>query len=436
MNNPFQQNQPPPDQTRPVNPFGGNRAQSQSSGNTVFGRSNNLVATPGPLGNDNGGDGNTNSGSNSNPFGGPALKGQDTSLAFGVSAFGTSNNMMFGSSINNGKNGGSNPFGTSPFGVGQVISKISNDESNTWGTSNVQSIAPEFTSTFSGTSSGFGRESSTTNTEVKSPFGRSSMDQPLSFGSGLVDSDVAPNFSPSGRTSSISTSFQQRSKANDTGRDGPNHRILGGQREVVRKDNPTSQLRASAMSFQPQAIDSTTSNNSHVNDKIKLQREEAAKKIATLKARIEQKRALLASKSTAPEKVVDDAECEEQTKFKTDVKQSFTSSNTSTISHEENNVSPAPSRKPKRELNPSCKTMCPSNEIEDRLKNNEISMLEQLHPKIFPSHFTLKNTCVKRFRRSAADVDLGKDEEVRDPITLETTMGFLEEWIMVSFSAT
>ena len=88
------------------------------------------------------------------------------------------------------------------------------------------------------------------------------------------------------------------------------------------------------------------------------------------------------------------------------------------------------STKTKRPLQPKCTTMCPLQEISERQDNNEISMLEQLHPDIFPTHFTLKDTCIKRFRRSAADVDLSVDNEVRDVKTLEKSMSFLEEWIM------
>ena len=51
-----------------------------------------------------------------------------------------------------------------------------------------------------------------------------------------------------------------------------------------------------------------------------------------------------------------------------------------------------------------------------------------LHPK----EWTLRNTAVKRFRRSAADFKLDIPELVRPPEVLERVCGYLEEWVMVS----
>ena len=51
-----------------------------------------------------------------------------------------------------------------------------------------------------------------------------------------------------------------------------------------------------------------------------------------------------------------------------------------------------------------------------------------LHPK----EWTLRDTSVKRFRRSAADFKLDIPELVRPPDVLERVCGYLEEWVMVS----
>ena len=418
-NNPFQQAQQ--NQTRQGNPFGeNNQTQSQSN---VFGRSNNLAAAPslGSSGNPNSSSSFTNNNDNSkNPFTAPTSTPIENS-GFGVSSFGTSKNVVFGSSVSTaGKDGGdSNPFGTSPFGVGQS-SNIRNTGTGSWRSSIAQSKSNEFISP------GFGSNTSKI-TEMGSSFGGSFTEQQTStFGSG---SNVGITSSPFGGFPNVSSHFQQKShKSNDIDSSKPTKVMKQERLEESRKGGPISKLKPTASTFQPRNTDLVFTKNENSNTQIQQQREDAAKKIATLKARLAEKRALLASKSSTIEKVTEATEDNE-----VEPKDMVIARNPLVSDEFVENSSSTSVRKPKRALKPSCKTMCPLKEIEERQESKEISMLEQLHPKIFPLHFTLRDTCVKRFRRSAADVDLGKDEEVRDPITLEKTMAYLEEWIMVSF---
>lgn len=81
----------------------------------------------------------------------------------------------------------------------------------------------------------------------------------------------------------------------------------------------------------------------------------------------------------------------------------------------------------------TCTYMCPDEELLRRERENDIQLLEiPLPGKLHPSDWTLRNTVVKRFRRSAADYKLDVPEWVRPPEVLETVCGYLEEWVMVS----
>jgi hypothetical protein len=50
--------------------------------------------------------------------------------------------------------------------------------------------------------------------------------------------------------------------------------------------------------------------------------------------------------------------------------------------------------------------MCPDDELKRRENEGDIQLLETVHPAIHPAGWTLRNTAVKRFRRSAADYKL------------------------------
>ena len=78
-----------------------------------------------------------------------------------------------------------------------------------------------------------------------------------------------------------------------------------------------------------------------------------------------------------------------------------------------------------------CQSMCPLDELERRRNESDIQALEVPLPgQLHPSNWTLEDTAIKRFRRSAADFKLDVPEWVRPPEVLERTLGYLEEWIM------
>ena len=81
----------------------------------------------------------------------------------------------------------------------------------------------------------------------------------------------------------------------------------------------------------------------------------------------------------------------------------------------------------------TCKFFCPDEELHRREGENDIQQLETPMPgKLHPANWTLRNTVIKRFRRSAADYKLDVPEWVRPPDVLEQVCGYLEEWVMVS----
>jgi hypothetical protein len=82
----------------------------------------------------------------------------------------------------------------------------------------------------------------------------------------------------------------------------------------------------------------------------------------------------------------------------------------------------------------TCPHMCPDEELLRREREGDIQLLERPVPgEVHPQNWTLRDTMVKRFRRSAADYKLDVPEWVRPPDVLEKVCGYLEEWVMVSF---
>lgn len=81
----------------------------------------------------------------------------------------------------------------------------------------------------------------------------------------------------------------------------------------------------------------------------------------------------------------------------------------------------------------TCEHMCPDEELLRREREGDIQLLERPVPdgKLHPSSWTLRNTMVKRFRRSAADYKLDVPGWVRPPDVLERVCSYLEEWVMV-----
>jgi hypothetical protein len=81
----------------------------------------------------------------------------------------------------------------------------------------------------------------------------------------------------------------------------------------------------------------------------------------------------------------------------------------------------------------TCPYMCPDDELLRRQREGDIQLLEMPQPgTIHPQDWTLRETAVKRFRRSAADYKLDVPEWIRPPDVLEKVCGYLEEWVMVS----
>jgi hypothetical protein len=83
----------------------------------------------------------------------------------------------------------------------------------------------------------------------------------------------------------------------------------------------------------------------------------------------------------------------------------------------------------------TCECMCPDEELVRREREGDVQLLERLDKQLHPSSWTLRNTMVKRFRRSAADCKLDVPEWIRPPDVLERVCGYLEEWVMVRFSS-
>lgn len=106
---------------------------------------------------------------------------------------------------------------------------------------------------------------------------------------------------------------------------------------------------------------------------------------------------------------------------------------------EKANVGAAPVAEKEREdlenavsLVGTCTYMCPDDELLRRQRESDIQQLEiPLPGTLHPPGWTLRDTAIKRFRRSAADYKLDVPEWVRPPDVLEQVCGYLEEWVMV-----
>ena len=83
----------------------------------------------------------------------------------------------------------------------------------------------------------------------------------------------------------------------------------------------------------------------------------------------------------------------------------------------------------------TCTYMCPDEELLRREREGDIQLLERPDIQIHPSTWTLRDTMVKRFRRSAADYKLDVPEWIRPPDVLEKVCGYLEEWVMVRLNS-
>ena len=79
--------------------------------------------------------------------------------------------------------------------------------------------------------------------------------------------------------------------------------------------------------------------------------------------------------------------------------------------------------------------MCPDEELLRREKEGDIQMLETPDPGgIHPAGWTLRNTAVKRFRRSAADFKLDIPELVRPSVSVgKKTLSSLRTYAITLF---
>lgn len=84
----------------------------------------------------------------------------------------------------------------------------------------------------------------------------------------------------------------------------------------------------------------------------------------------------------------------------------------------------------------TCLHMCPDDELLLRQREGDIQLLEMPQPgTIHPKDWTLRETAVKRYRRSAADYKIDVPEWIRPPDVLEKVCGYIEEWVMVRCGA-
>lgn len=78
----------------------------------------------------------------------------------------------------------------------------------------------------------------------------------------------------------------------------------------------------------------------------------------------------------------------------------------------------------------TCEKMCPRSEVVQRDRETDVKLLERPSSAVFPKGWTIEDTCVKRFRRSAAAYKLNIPELVRPPRVLERTTSYMEEYVM------
>ena len=412
--NPFQQPQQqstPSFTTNSSNPFQNNDASNSSSNNgSFFGRSNNIAAATG---------GNQNNISSNNA---------------GNSYWPGSSNNATTTTNNNNTSTRSKTDALNPFQANR--SNFANVSSNPF--------AASTSSMSSGNSNHFAQQQQQGGLNASNSF---SVSQPsLTFSSssnvkrsvpagdgGISNSGFVGKSFNANTPSSFKPRSQQEQK-NDNRVFAPNKQQWT--RNSVNDSNATDKtehsatvLSVDAPAFVPGQGIQNYNDHGGVQPTQKLELAQA--KIAQLKARLEAKKAQQAAKIEPKETPFKSNREDRESTAKANTRGSSPyNSKTEVGSKNKSQEAPLIPKKPKHILNPKCYTMCPLNEIQTRQENNEISILEQIHPDVFPSSFTLKDTCVKKFRRSAADVDLAVDNEVRNPITLEKSMAFLEEYVM------
>jgi len=423
--NPFQQQQQqqqqqliPPFSTNSSNPFQNSNASNPSSNNgSFFGRSNNVAAVTSSNQNNNS---SNNAGNSSWPSATNNATTTNTTTTTTTTAMSQTDALNpFQANRNDFANVSSNPFAAStssmsssnldPFAQQQQGSL---NASTSFSVANVSQPSLTFTSS--------------SNVKRSVPTGDGGISN-----SGFVGKSFNAN-----TPSSFKPRSQQEQK-NDNSAFAPNNQQwtrnpMNDSNAADYTENSATVLRVDAPAFVPGQGIQNYNDHGSVQPTNKHQKLELAQaKIAQLKARLEAKKAQQAAKVEPKETPFNSNGGDRESTAKANIRGSSPYNlKTEVGSKNKSQEAPLIPKKPKHILNPKCYTMCPLTEIQTRQENNEISILEQLHPDVFPSSFTLKNTCVKKFRRSAADVDLAVDNEVRNPITLEKSMAFLEEYVM------
>jgi hypothetical protein len=214
---------------------------------------------------------------------------------------------------------------------------------------------------------------------------------------------------------------------------------------------PSSGLNPNAPTFSPFGT-SQPSSTAGVFGNVNNGASSQADKLAHLKAKLEEKKRLLKERKELKSKDVTPPRSRsaspEQSNLAARNAMRFTSkTNDTTQSHMptdlrgphakvSNMTSPVPQtdRETLSEavsLVGTCPYMCPDEELIRREVEGDIQMLELPRPgELHPQGWSLRNTVVKRFRRSAADYKLDVPEWVRPPDVLENVCGYLEEWVM------
>lgn len=388
--------------------------------------------------NSNTGFGNTSATNTSAGFGSTSLN--NTSSGFGNTL---SNNTSSGFGNTSASNSASMGFGSTPatpnssgFGNNTNTTKFSSSTLNS--SKNTSS---------SDTKTGFGITSSSTS--ISNPFLASSSDQNVSFGSSSQSKQDVPSFNATGP-------FSSNTNSNASWKEPVSFSSTSTQpfSNAQNAMNPATSIA----SFTP-APSSTNDNNTGETAKLSKLNAQIEEKKKKLLERLQAKKLL--KQSTEQQKKASEG----TTKAETNQPQTLaernalrfsadTSSNATSIQDLPPELQalasqpPIPVSKPAetsttvsgteeqtdQDANTSligtCTHMCPDEELLRRQKENDIQLLELLSEKIHPSHWTLRNTAVKRFRRSAADFKLDIPELVRTPFLLEQTCAYLEEWVM------
>ena len=433
----------PQQQVAPQTSFGGFGGQQQQQQPTMtFGKSPNVAVPPAPASNSFGGGGNTSFGSNTaGPFGGVSAPSPTASGPFGAPPAAAPSVGPFGSPPTIAPAATSGPFGgtsgagaAGPFATAGPFSNnaaSSTGPSLTFGVPKTMTGTPPAASAPASNRGPFGGRPNTSSgpfAPQPSSSGYAAQQQP--FGDpGSLDTGMA-----SGTTSGTSNPFGRKKK--------------------------TPRPKPAITPFGPPAA---AASNDASDDGMDDADASAEKALAEMKAKIAAKREKMRKLEERKKKAKSD---DEDNNDDDDRKQAATTNpfaaraSSSRSRRTPSPVPPTRSQLPRDLQNapppsttsssypvPStdrenledavalvglCQHMCPDEEMMRREAESDIQLLERPETtSIHPPDWTLRDTMIKRFRRSAADFKLDVPEWVRPPDVLERVCGYLEEWIMV-----